>query len=152
MALQFGDIAPDFTAETSLGTINFYEWLGESWGVLFSHVTSFAPVYTNAPGKTVNLKDEFEKRNIKMVALSTDPLDSHQYWIQGKYMTQEMEITYPVIADPDQKVAQLYGIAPHNSPGKLPVRLLYIIGPDKKVRHTITSPASVGGCFNELLQ
>lgn len=152
MALQLGDIAPDFTAETTLGKINFHEWLGDSWGIFFSHPADFTPVCTTELGATAKLKGEFEKRNVKVVALSVDPLDSHMNWIQDINETQGTEVNFPIIADPTQEIAQLYGMIHPNASDKLTVRSVYIVGPDKKIKLTITYPASTGRNFQELLR
>ncbi|TXK49249.1 peroxiredoxin [Pontibacter qinzhouensis] len=152
MTLQLGDVAPDFSAETTLGKINFHEWLGDSWGILFSHPADFTPVCTTELGTTAKLKGEFEKRNVKVVALSVDPLDSHHEWIKDINETQSTEVNFPIIADSDQKVAQLYGMIHPNASDKLTVRSVYVIGPDKKIKLTITYPASTGRNFNELLR
>ncbi|MFT2011540.1 peroxiredoxin [Pontibacter sp. 13R65] len=152
MSLQLGDLAPDFTAETTSGTINFHEWLGDSWGILFSHPADFTPVCTTELGTTAKLQGEFEKRNVKVVALSVDPLDSHHEWIKDINETQATEVNFPIIADSDQKVAQLYGMIHPNASDKLTVRSVYVIGPEKKIKLTITYPASTGRNFNELLR
>ncbi|WP_187261271.1 peroxiredoxin [Pontibacter beigongshangensis] len=152
MTLQLGDVAPDFTAETTMGTIDFHEWLGGSWGIIFSHPADFTPVCTTELGATAKLKSEFEKRDVKVVALSVDPLDSHHEWIKDINETQNTEVNFPIIADPDQQVAQLYGMIHPNANDKLTVRSVYVIGPDKKIKLTITYPASTGRNFNELLR
>ncbi len=152
MTLQLGDIAPDFKADTTLGKISFHEWLGDSWGIFFSHPADFTPVCTTELGATAKLKGEFEKRNVKVVALSVDPLDSHMNWIQDINETQGTEVNFPIIADPTQEIAQLYGMIHPNASDKLTVRSVYIVGPDKKIKLTITYPASTGRNFQELLR
>ncbi len=150
--LRLGDIAPDFTAETTEGTINFHEWLGNGWGVLFSHPADFTPVCTTELGATAKLKGEFEKRNVKVVALSVDPLDSHNTWIKDINETQNTVVNFPIIADGDKKVAELYDMIHPNANEKLTVRSVFVIGPDKKVKLMITYPASTGRNFHELLR
>ncbi len=135
-----------------MGTIDFHEWLGGSWGIIFSHPADFTPVCTTELGATAKLKSEFEKRDVKVVALSVDPLDSHHEWIKDINETQNTEVNFPIIADPDQQVAQLYGMIHPNANDKLTVRSVYVIGPDKKIKLTITYPASTGRNFNELLR
>ncbi|MEQ8811998.1 MAG: peroxiredoxin [Imperialibacter sp.] len=150
--LRLGDIAPDFKAETTEGTISFHEWLGNGWGILFSHPADFTPVCTTELGTTAKLKGEFEKRNVKVVALSVDPLDSHNSWIKDINETQNTNVNFPIIADGDRKVAELYDMIHPNANEKLTVRSVFIIGPDKKVKLMITYPASTGRNFNELLR
>jgi alkyl hydroperoxide reductase subunit AhpC len=152
MALQLGDIAPDFTAETTQGEIEFHKWLGSSWGILFSHPADFTPVCTTELGTVAKLKSEFDKRNVKVIALSVDPLDAHFSWITDINETQNTIVNFPIIADPDFKVANLYGAIHPNSSDKFTVRSVYIIGPDKKIKLTITYPASTGRNFNEILR
>ncbi len=141
MALQLGDEAPDFTAETTEGTINFHEWLGDGWGVLFSHPKDFTPVCTTELGAVAKLKGEFDKRNTKVIAVSVDPIDSHQGWVPDINETQGTTVNFPIIADPDRKVADLYGMIHPNAADTVTVRSVFIIGPDKKVKLTITYPA-----------
>ncbi len=152
MSLQLGDKAPDFTAETTEGTINFYEYLGNSWGVLFSHPADYTPVCTTELGKTAALKKEFEKRNVKVLAVSVDPLDSHNGWKNDINETQSVNVEFPIIADPDRKVATLYGMIHPNASATATVRSLFIIGPDKAIKLMITYPASTGRNFVEVLR
>jgi len=152
MSIRLGDIAPDFTAETTQGTINFHEWLGDSWGILFSHPADFTPVCTTELGSMAKLEPEFRKRNVKILAISADPLDSHKKWIHDINETQNCNVTYPLIADPEFKVANLYGMIHPNVTDRFTVRSVFIIGPDKKVKLTLTYPASTGRNFNELLR
>ncbi len=152
MSLRLGDIAPNFTAETSLGKIDFYEYLGDSWGVLFSHPADYTPVCTTELGKTALLGDEFAKRNVKVLAVSVDSLDRHTGWIKDINETQHTEVKFPIIADPERKVATAYGMIHPNASENFTVRSLFIIGPDKKVKLTITYPASTGRNFFEVLR
>ncbi len=152
MGLRLGDTAPDFTAQTTQGEINFHEWLGDSWGVLFSHPADFTPVCTTELGETARLKEAFEKRNVKRIALSVDPVDSHKEWIEDINTTQNTSVDYPIIADEDRKVAELYDMIHPNADTKLTVRSLFVIDPNKKVRLTITYPASTGRNFDEILR
>lgn len=150
--LRLGDIAPDFKAQTTDGPISFHEWLGNGWGVLFSHPADFTPVCTTELGTTAKLKSEFEKRNTKVVALSVDPLDSHNRWVNDINETQNCNVNFPIIADEDRKVAELYDMIHPNANEKLTVRSVFVVGPDKKVKLMITYPASTGRNFNELLR
>ena len=150
--IRLGDIAPDFTAETSMGRINLYEYLGDSWGVLFSHPADFTPVCTTELGMAAKFKDEFDKRNVKMLALSVDPKDSHLEWIKDINDTQNTEVNFPIIADEDKSVSTLYDMIHPNANDNLTVRSVYIIAPDKTVKLTITYPASTGRNFYELLR
>ncbi|GAB3258852.1 peroxiredoxin [Larkinella harenae] len=152
MALRLGDIAPDFTAETTAGTINFHEWLGDSWGMIFSHPADFTPVCTTELGRTAQLKDEFAKRGVKVIAVSVDPLDSHQEWVKDINETQNTTVDFPLIADHDRKVAELYDMIHPNASEKATVRSVFIIGPDKKIKLTLTYPASTGRNFFEILR
>lgn len=152
MSIRLGDVAPDFTAETTAGTIKFHEWLGNGWGILFSHPADFTPVCTTELGSMSRLEPEFRKRNVKILAISADPLDSHKNWIKDINETQNTEVTYPLIADPEFKVANLYGMIHPNVTDKFTVRSVFIIGPDKKVKLTLTYPASTGRNFNEILR
>ncbi len=152
MSLRLGDVAPDFTAETTEGTINFHEWLGTGWGVLFSHPADFTPVCTTELGAMSKLTPEFTKRNVKVAALSADPLDSHKKWVNDINETQNTTVSYPLIADPEFKVANLYGMVHPNVTDKFTVRSVFVIGPDKKVKLTITYPASTGRNFDEILR
>lgn len=151
MSLKLGDVAPDFTAETTEGTIKFHEWLGNSWGVLFSHPADFTPVCTTELGAVAKLRGEFDKRNVKVMALSADPLEAHRKWIGDINETQGTVVNYPLIADPEFKIANLYGMV-HPNVDKFTVRSVFIIGPDKKVKLTITYPASTGRNFDEILR
>ncbi len=152
MAIRLGDTAPDFTAETTEGTINFHEWLGDSWGVLFSHPRDYTPVCTTELGMAARLKPEFDKRNVKMIGLSVDPLDSHKGWADDIAETQGTPLNFPVIADSDRKVSDLYDMIHPNASDTFTVRSVYVIGPDKKVKLTLTYPASTGRNFDELLR
>lgn len=152
MSLRLGDVAPDFTAETTEGTINFHEWLGAGWGVLFSHPADFTPVCTTELGAMSKLTPEFTKRNVKVAALSADPLESHKKWVNDINETQNTTVNYPLIADPEFKVANLYGMVHPNVTDKFTVRSVFVIGPDKKIKLTITYPASTGRNFDEILR
>ena len=152
MSLQLGDTAPDFTAETTAGKINLYEYLGNSWGVLFSHPADFTPVCTTELGKTALLQKEFEKRNVKVLAVSVDPLDKHHGWTKDINETQNCTVEFPLIADEDKTVANLYGMLHPNASATATVRSLFIIDPDKKIRLIILYPASTGRNFNEVLR
>lgn len=152
MSLRLGDEAPDFTAETTAGTIHFHEWLGNSWGVLFSHPADFTPVCTTELGYTAKLKDEFAKRNVKVLALSVDGIESHHEWVKDIEETQHVSLNFPIIADPDKKVATLYDMMHPNASEKFTVRSVFVIGPDKKIKLTITYPASTGRNFDEILR
>jgi len=152
MALQLGDEAPDFTAETTEGTVNFHEWLGDDWGVLFSHPKDFTPVCTTELGTVARLKGEFDKRNTKVIAVSVDPIDSHNGWVPDINETQGTTVNFPIIADPDRKVAGLYGMIHPNASETVTVRSVFIVGPDKKVKLTITYPQSTGRNFQEILR
>ena len=152
MSLRLGDIAPDFTAETTEGSIKFHEWLGNSWGILFSHPADFTPVCTTELGSVAKLRPEFEKRNTKVIAISADPLESHKKWIPDINETQQTKVDYPLIADPDFRVSNLYGMIHPNVTDKFTVRSVFIIGPDKKIKLMITYPASTGRNFNEIIR
>lgn len=152
MSIRLGDIAPDFTAETTEGTIKFHDWLGSSWGVLFSHPADFTPVCTTELGAVAKLRAEFDKRNVKVLAISADPLESHLKWIGDINETQNTVVNYPLIADPEFKIANLYGMIHPNVTDKFTVRSVFVIGPDKKVKLTITYPASTGRNFDEILR
>ena len=152
MSLQLGDTAPDFTTETTEGKINFYEFLGDSWGVLFSHPADYTPVCTTELGRTAALKSEFEKRNTKVLAVSVDPLDKHLGWRKDIDETQNVTVDFPIIADEDKTVSNLYGMLHPNASTTVTVRSLFIIGPDKKVKLMIVYPASTGRNFNEVLR
>lgn len=152
MALQLGDIAPDFEAETTEGKIRFHDWLGESWGVLFSHPKDYTPVCTTELGYTAKLKPQFEKRGVKVIGLSVDPLADHYGWSKDIEETQGQAVNFPMIADPDRKVASLYGMIHPNASDTLTVRSVFIIDPQKKIRLTVTYPASTGRNFDEILR
>ncbi|TAF73353.1 MAG: peroxiredoxin [Bacteroidetes bacterium] len=152
MTLRLGDIAPDFVAETTEGTIKFHEWLGTSWGVLFSHPADYTPVCTTELGTVAKLQKEFEARNVKVLALSVDGVESHKGWIGDINETQNTKVDFPIIADPDFKVANLYDMVHPNASDKFTVRSVFVIGSDKKIKLTITYPASTGRNFDELLR
>lgn len=152
MSLRLGDIAPDFEQDSSAGTIRFHEWLGDSWGVLFSHPADFTPVCTTELGLTAKLKSKFEERNVKAIALSVDPVESHHEWIKDINETQNTVVNFPIIADHDRKVATLYDMVHPNASETVTVRSLFVIDPKKKVRLTITYPASTGRNFDEVLR
>jgi alkyl hydroperoxide reductase subunit AhpC len=152
MALRLGDIAPDFTADTTEGPINFHEWIGDSWAVLFSHPKDFTPVCTTELGYVARSKPEFEKRGVKVIGLSVDPADSHKRWAEDIKETQGAELNFPVIADPDHKIAELYDMIHPEISDVFTVRSVFVIGPDKKVKLMITYPASCGRNFDELLR
>ena len=150
--IRLGDEAPNFTAKSTEGEINFHEWLGDSWGILFSHPADYTPVCTTELGTVAKYKDEFEKRNVKVVALSVDGLDSHNDWINDINETQSTTVNYPLIADEDRKVSELYDMIHPNANDKLTVRSVFVIGNDKKIKLIITYPASTGRNFDELLR
>ena len=152
MSLRLGDLAPDFTTNTSEGKINFYEFLGDSWGVLFSHPADFTPVCTTELGRTAALKEEFAKRNVKAVAVSVDGAESHKEWIKDINETQNTVVNFPIIADEDRVVAELYDMIHPNASETVTVRSLLVIDPNKKVRLIITYPSSTGRNFNEVLR
>ncbi|UXE66613.1 MAG: peroxiredoxin [Chryseotalea sp. WA131a] len=152
MAVRLGDIAPDFEAQTSEGNIKFHEWLGNSWGVLFSHPADFTPVCTTELGAVAKLRAEFDKRNTKVVALSVDSVGSHAQWIGDINETQNTQVNFPIIADPKFEVANLYDMVHPQVSDKFTVRSVFVIGPDKKVKLTITYPASTGRNFDEILR
>jgi alkyl hydroperoxide reductase subunit AhpC len=152
MSLRIGDIAPNFKATTSIGEIDFYEYLGDSWGVLFSHPADYTPVCTTELGRTAALKSEFDQRNVKVLALSVDGVESHLGWIKDINETQNTTVDFPIIADKDKTVANLYDMIHPNASETLTVRSLFVIGPDKKVKLMITYPASTGRNFNEVLR
>ena len=152
MALRLGDDAPDFTADTTEGTINFYDYLGDSWGVLFSHPKDFTPVCTTELGAVAKLKPEFDKRNVKVLGLSVDVLDNHKGWAADIEETQGAKLNFPVIADADHKVSDLYDMIHPNANDTMTVRSVFIVGPDKKVKLIITYPASTGRNFDEILR
>ncbi len=152
MSLRLGDDAPDFVQDSSEGKIHFHEWLGNSWGVLFSHPADFTPVCTTELGLTAKLKDEFSKRGVKAIALSVDPVESHQRWIGDINETQHTLVNFPILADADRKVSELYDLIHPNASTTLTVRSLFIIDPNKKIRLIITYPASTGRNFDEILR
>lgn len=152
MSLRLGDIAPDFEQDSSEGRIRFHEWLGGSWGVLFSHPADFTPVCTTELGFTAKLEDEFGKRGVKAIALSVDAVDSHIKWIDDINTTQNTRVNFPILADADRKVSELYDLIHPNASETLTVRSLFVIDPNKKVRLTITYPASTGRNFHEILR
>ena len=151
-ALQLGDEAPDFTAETTEGTISFHEWLGDGWGVLFSHPKDFTPVCTTELGEVARIKSEFDRRGVKVIGLSVDPLEAHERWSVDIQTTQGHAPNFPLIADPDRRVADLYGMIHPNASDTTTVRSVFVIGPDKKVKLTITYPQSTGRNFDEILR
>ncbi len=150
--IRLGDEAPNFTAKTTEGEINFHDWLGNSWGILFSHPADYTPVCTTELGTVAKYTDEFKKRNVKVVALSVDGLESHKGWIGDINETQDTEVNFPIIADEDRKVSELYDMIHPNADSKLTVRSVFVIGDDKKVKLIITYPASTGRNFDELLR
>ncbi|CAN7454738.1 peroxiredoxin [Caballeronia sp. dw_19] len=152
MSLRLGDTAPDFEQDSSVGRIKFHEWLGDSWGVLFSHPADFTPVCTTELGLTAKLAGEFEKRNVKAIALSVDTVESHKEWIKDINETQAANVGFPILADGDRKVSELYDMIHPNANATLTVRSLFVIDPKKKVRLTITYPASTGRNFDEVLR
>jgi alkyl hydroperoxide reductase subunit AhpC len=152
MALQLGDEAPNFTAESTEGTIDFHDWLGNGWGILFSHPADYTPICTTELGFMAKLQPEFAKRNVKTLAVSVDPLESHHGWIKDINQTQNTTVNYPILADPDRTVADLYGMIHPNANDTLTVRSVFIIGPDKKIKLMITYPASTGRNFDEVLR
>lgn len=152
MSIRIGDSAPDFKAETTEGKISFHSWLGDSWGVLFSHPRDYTPVCTTELGRAAALKPEFEKRNVKVIGLSVDPLDSHAGWAKDIEETQGTALNFPVIADSDRNVSNLYDMIHPNASDTFTVRSVFVIGPDKKVKLSLTYPASTGRNFDELLR
>ncbi len=150
--LRLGDVAPDFTAETSEGTIKFHEWLGEGWGLLFSHPADYTPVCTTELGTVAQYTDQFKQRNVKVAALSVDGVESHKGWIKDINETQNTTVNFPIIADSDKKVADLYDMIHPNADNNLTVRSVFIIAPDKTIKLMITYPASTGRNFDELIR
>lgn len=150
--LRLGDTAPDFTQDSSIGPISFHQWLGDSWGILFSHPADYTPVCTTELGATAKLAGEFKKRNVKAIALSVDPVESHHGWIKDINETQSTEVNFPIIADADRKVSELYDLIHPNASTTATVRSVFIIDPNKKIRLMLTYPASTGRNFNELLR
>jgi len=152
MSLRLGDKAPNFTAQTTAGEIDFYEYLGDSWGVLFSHPADYTPVCTTELGRTALLKEEFAKRNVKVLAVSVDPLEKHEGWVNDINETQACTVDFPLIADENRKVAELYDMIHPNASATATVRSLFVIGPDKTVKLMITYPASTGRNFYEVMR
>jgi len=152
MALQLGDTAPDFTQDSTEGPIHFHEWLGDAWGVLFSHPADFTPVCTTELGRAAKLKPEFDRRNVKVAGLSVDPLKDHEAWSKDIEETQGAALNFPLIADHDRTVSDLYGMIHPNADDTLTVRSVFIIGPDKKIKLMLTYPASTGRNFDEILR
>jgi alkyl hydroperoxide reductase subunit AhpC len=152
MSLRLGDTAPNFTAKTSEGEINFHDYLGDSWGVLFSHPADYTPVCTTELGKTASLKDEFARRNVKVIALSVDSVESHKGWIKDINETQDVEVNFPIIGDENREIALAYDMIHPNASLTATVRSLFIIAPDKTIKLIITYPASTGRNFQEILR
>ena len=152
MALHLGDTAPNFKARSQVGEIDFHEYLGNSWGILFSHPADYTPVCTTELGQVARLKDQFDKRNVKVIALSIDSVDSHKGWINDINETQQTNVNYPIIADEDRKVSELYDMIHPESLANATVRSVFVIGPDKKIKLTLTYPASTGRNFEEILR
>ena len=152
MALQIGDVAPDFEAETTEGTLRFHHWIGDGWCILFSHPKDFTPVCTTELGYAANVKAEFEKRNCKILSVSVDPIESHHGWIKDINETQNANMNYPMVADPQRTVADLYGMIHPNASDTMTVRSVFFIGPDKKIKAMIIYPASTGRNFQEILR
>jgi alkyl hydroperoxide reductase subunit AhpC len=152
MALRLGDVAPNFVANTTQGLIDFHQWLGDSWGVLFSHPADFTPVCTTELGTVAKIKGEFEKRNVKVIAVSVDPLEKHHGWIKDINETQTVMMNFPMIADENRQVATAYDMIHPNVDDKATVRSVFVIGPDKKIKLTLTYPASTGRNFAEILR
>lgn len=152
MSLKLGDTAPRFKAVTTIGEIDFYDYLGDSWGVLFSHPADYTPVCTTELGRTAFLKDEFARRNVKVLAVSVDDIEKHKGWVKDINETQKVEVDFPIIADPHREVATLYDMIHPNANATFTVRSLFVIGPDKTIKLTITYPASTGRNFSEVLR
>lgn len=152
MAIRLGDVAPDFTAQTTQGEIKFHEWLGDGWGLFFSHPADFTPVCTTELGKTASLFEEFQKRNVKAIALSVDPLADHNSWIKDIEETQNVSMNFPIIADEDRSIAEAYDMIHPNETAKFTVRTVFVIDPNKKVKLTLTYPPSTGRNFDEILR
>lgn len=152
MSLRLGDEAPNFQAETTIGTIDFYDYAAGAWVVLYSHPSDFTPVCTTELGRTAKLKSEFDNRNVKVLALSVDPVEEHLEWIKDINETQNTEVNFPIIADKDRKVAELYDMIHPNASLTATVRSVFVIGPDRKVKLTLTYPASTGRNFDEILR
>lgn len=152
MSLQIGDTAPDFSATTTSGEIDFHKWIGNGWAILFSHPADFTPICTTELGRTAQLKDEFDKRNTKVIFVSVNDLSSHEGWVKDINATQNTTVNFPVIADPDRKVAELYGMIHPKASTTAPVRSVFFIAPDKTIKATITYPASTGRNYAEILR
>ena len=152
MTIRLGDVVPDFTAETTEGPIRFHEWLGDSWGVLFSHPKNFTPVCTTELGQVARLKPEFDRRHVKVIGLSVDPLDAHAKWAEDIAETQGYAPNFPLIADPDRTVSGLYDMIHPNASDTMTVRSVFVVGPDKKLKLSLTYPASAGRNFDEILR
>lgn len=152
MTIRLGDVVPDFEAETTEGPIKFHEWLGTSWGVLFSHPKNFTPVCTTELGQVARLKPEFDRRNVKVIGLSVDPISAHEVWAQDIAETQGYAPNFPLIADQDRKVADLYDMIHPNASDTMTVRSVFVVGPDKKLKLSLTYPASAGRNFDEILR
>ncbi|MGA0563127.1 peroxiredoxin [Ancylobacter sp. VNQ12] len=152
MTIRLGDVVPDFEAETTEGPIKFHEWLGNSWGVLFSHPKNFTPVCTTELGQVARLKPEFDRRNVKVIGLSVDPLSAHEVWAQDIAETQGYAPNFPLIADQDRKIADLYDMIHPNASDTMTVRSVFVVGPDKKLKLSLTYPASAGRNFDEILR
>ncbi len=152
MSLRIGDVAPDFEADTTQGRIKFHDWIGDSWAVLFSHPKDFTPVCTTELGAVAALKGEFDKRNTKVIGLSVDPIDSHVKWEGVIKDVTGQQVNFPMIADPDRKIADLYGMIHPNASDTMTVRSVFVVGPDNKVKLTLTYPASTGRNFDEVLR
>ena len=152
MSLRLGDTAPNFTANTTKGEIDFHNWMGDDWTVLYSHPADFTPVCTTEIGRTANLHDEFAKRNTKPIVLSVDSVEDHAKWIQDVNETQQADVQFPLIADPEKKVAEMYDMIHPNATEKLTIRSVFFIGPDKKVKTILSYPPSIGRNFNEILR
>ncbi|MCC2600041.1 peroxiredoxin [Sphingobacterium sp. FBM7-1] len=152
MSLKLGDVAPNFQAETSVGKIDFYEYIGDGWAVLYSHPSDYTPVCTTELGRTAQLKSEFEKRNTKVLALSVDSVEDHLGWIKDINETQNCDVDFPIIADKDRRVSELYDMIHPNASATATVRSVFVIGPDKKIKLTLTYPASTGRNFFEILR
>lgn len=152
MSLQLGDVVPDFEAETTDGLVHFHAWLGDGWGVLFSHPKDFTPVCTTELGEVARLKPEFERRGVKVIGLSVDPIEDHHAWAGDIAETQGHALNFPMIADPDRRIAELYGMIHPNASDTLTVRSVFVVGPDKKLKLSLTYPASTGRNFEEILR
>lgn len=152
MTVKLGDTAPNFTAKTTEGDVSFHDWIGEKWAILFSHPKDFTPVCTTELGTVAKMKDQFDKRNCKVMALSVDSVEDHNNWIKDINETQNTTINFPIVADTDRKVANLYGMIHPNALDTLTVRSVFVIGPDKKVKLTLTYPAATGRNFDEILR